>query len=276
MKIKENMNKLSPAEKKVGDYILEHPDLVQRLTISDIAQNSNVSKATVTRFCKMIGMNNFKTFQLTLVKEITSPSNINDLSKINKDDSPYQLYQKVTLSNKTALDSLIQTTNKKDFEKAVEVIKNSKRIAFFGVGGSAPISLDAENKFEKLGYPTTRSTDLHFMVSSISNFNSGDSLLLFSTSGETKDVIELTSFAKEIGVTTIAITSHEKSPLLKLADIKLCFPDLEGDQRVGSTTSRIMQLSILDALYLSVFHRTDEKVIANYQNARRIILSLRR
>src|SRR5690625_2706760 len=245
MKIKENMNKLSPAEKKVGDYILAHPNLVQRLTISDIAQNSNVSKATVTRFCKMIGMNNFKTFQLTLVKEITSPSNINDLSKINKDDSPYQLYQKVTLSNKTALDSLIQTTNKKDFEKAVEVIQNSKRIAFFGVGGSAPISLDAENKFEKLGYPTTRSTDLHFMVSSISNFNLGDALLLFSTSGETKDVIELTSIAKEIGVTTIAITSHEKSTLLKLADIKLCFPDLEGDQRVGSTTSRIMQLNIL-------------------------------
>jgi len=275
-KIEKSIKKLSPAEVKVANYILANPELTQTLTIYDLSENSGVSQATVTRFCRTIGVDNFRIFRLTLAKEINSPSDINDLNKINKDDSPYQLFQKVTLSNETALSSLNQTMSKKEFEKAVEIIKNSYRIAFFGVGGSAPIAHDAQNKFEKIGYSTTRTTDFHTMISSISNFTSKDAVVLFSTSGKTKDVLELASFAKELGIPIIALTSFITSPLTKVADIKLCFPNIEGDQRVGSTTSRILQLNILDALYLSIFHRISKKNIENYQRGRDRIFKYRR
>ena len=101
-------------------------------------------------------------------------------------------------------------------------------------------------------------------------------MVIFSTSGKTKDILEMASYAKKINVPVLAITAYTKSPLLKIASIQLCFPDIEHDQRIGSIASRIMQLNMVDALYLSVFHRIDKKTIDNYQKAREEILRLRR
>jgi DNA-binding MurR/RpiR family transcriptional regulator len=86
------------------------------------------------------------------------------------------------MSNKFALDSLEQTLNKKEFEKAVECLSQAKKIAFFGVGGSSTAALDASNKFAKLGVTTGMNTDFHTVISYISNFTSEDALVIFSTS----------------------------------------------------------------------------------------------
>ncbi|MGE6376456.1 MurR/RpiR family transcriptional regulator [Peribacillus muralis] len=276
-KIKEKSDSLSRAERQVAQYILEHADLVQTYTISEISINANVSQASVVRFCKRMGIESFKTFQLTLVKELSSThANINDLSLLRENDTPYQLFQKVTMTNKIALDSLEQTLNKKEFDKAVKCLSLAKRIAFFGVGGSSTAALDASHKFAKLGVATGMNTDFHTVISYVSNFTSEDALVLFSTSGKTKDVLEMASYAKKIDVPIVAITAYSKSPLLKLATIQLCFPDIEHDHRIGSIASRIMQLNMVDALYLSVFHRIDKQTIDNYQKAREEILRLRR
>ncbi len=276
-KIKEKADSLSRAERQVAQYILDHAELVQTYTISEISINANVSQASVVRFCKRIGIESFKTFQLTLVKELSSNhDNINDLSLLRENDTPYQLFQKVTMSNKIALDSLEQTLNKKEFDKAVECLSQAKRIAFFGVGGSSTAALDASHKFAKLGVGAGMNADFHTVISYVSNFTPDDALVLFSTSGKTKDVLEMASYAKKIAVPIVAITSYSKSPLLKLATIQLCFPDIEHDQRIGSIASRIMQLNMVDALYLSVFHRIDKQTIDNYQKAREEILRLRR
>ncbi|WP_412760744.1 MurR/RpiR family transcriptional regulator [Peribacillus frigoritolerans] len=276
-KINEKADSLSRAERQVAKYILDHADLVQTYTISEISTNANVSQASVVRFCKRMGIDSFKTFQHTLVKEMSSNNdNINDLSLLRENDTPYQLFQKVTMSNKFALDSLVQTLNKKEFEKAVECLSLAKKIAFFGVGGSSTAALDASNKFAKLGVTTGMNTDFHTVISYISNFTPEDVLVIFSTSGKTKDILEMASYAKKINVPVLAITAYTKSPLLKIASIQLCFPDIEHDHRIGSIASRIMQLNMVDALYLSVFHRIDKKTIDNYQKAREEILRLRR
>lgn len=117
-KIKEKADSLSRAERQVAKYILDHADLVQTYTISEISINANVSQASVVRFCKRMGIDSFKTFQHTLVKEMSSNNaNINDFSLLRENDTPYQLFQKVTMSNKFALESLGQTLNKKSLKK---------------------------------------------------------------------------------------------------------------------------------------------------------------
>jgi DNA-binding MurR/RpiR family transcriptional regulator len=95
-------------------------------------------------------------------------------------------------------------------------------------------------------------------------------------SGKTKDVLELSRFAKSQGATVIAITNIDKSPLYKEADIRLCTPVVEQDFRIGSIPSRMTQLTIIDSLYLSIFHSKGEKVIDKYHKARNEVIRLRR
>jgi len=44
-----------PAETKVIDHILSHPEEVIRLSITNLAENSNTSEATVVRVSQLIG-----------------------------------------------------------------------------------------------------------------------------------------------------------------------------------------------------------------------------
>ena len=104
----------------------------------------------------------------------------------------------------------------------------------------------------------------------------GDVFIAISTSGMTKDVLELAQFAQKKGATVIAITNLGKSTLHKMADINLCTPNVEQDFRIGSIPSRMTQLTIIDTLYISVFNQIGEKVIKKYHEARNEMEQLRR
>lgn len=54
-KIEQQMERFSPAEKKVAAYILDHAELVPNMTTKELAQAADTSEASVVRFCKAVG-----------------------------------------------------------------------------------------------------------------------------------------------------------------------------------------------------------------------------
>ncbi|WP_409294395.1 MurR/RpiR family transcriptional regulator [Peribacillus sp. SCS-26] len=276
-KIKSNMNSFTGAEKKVASYILEHPEFIPTMTTKELAVQADASEASVVRFCKTIGVGSFKMLKVVLAKENTlTDENINNFSLLNKKDNPQSLFNKVTYFNKTALELSLNTLDKKDFNTGVEVIKTAGKIAIFGAGGSYPPAIDAQYKFMRLGLNAAASSDFHYMVSYIAAMKKGDVFIAISTSGKTKEILQMASFAAEHGVTVIAITSLKKSPLYKIADIKLCFPDVEEEYRIGSIASRIAQLNIIDGLYLSIFHQIGSNIMESFSKSRNKVLQQRK
>lgn len=276
-RIKQNLSKLSDAERACGEYILANPELVPNMTTKDLSKNSGVSESTVVRFCKSIGIGSFKSFKLELVKELALKDyNITDFSVLEKKEEPYELFQKVTYVNKSAIEAIPASMDRRELEKAVNVIKNARRLVFYGVGGSATAAYDGYYKFFCLGYECVFQNDFHFMLSTIPFLTEKDVFIAISMSGKTKDVLELAKFAGRKGATVIAITNLEKSPLYKMADIKLCTPVVEHDFRIGSLPSRITQLTIIDALYLNIFLIKGEKILNQYHEARNEVIRLRR
>ncbi|MED4270976.1 MurR/RpiR family transcriptional regulator [Geobacillus stearothermophilus] len=53
-KIKQQMERFSPAEKKVAAYILDHAELVPNMTTKDLAQAADTSEASVVRFVSFV------------------------------------------------------------------------------------------------------------------------------------------------------------------------------------------------------------------------------
>ena len=94
-------------------------------------------------------------------------------------------------------------------------------------------------------------SDFHMMLPLVTNLKEGDIFVAISTSGRTKDVLEMAQYAKRQGATVIAITKlDQSSPLYKEADIRLCMPDVEQDHRIASIASRMTQLNMIDAYML--------------------------
>ncbi|UOY92017.1 MurR/RpiR family transcriptional regulator [Ectobacillus sp. JY-23] len=277
-KIENYMDRFSPAEKKIAVYILENAEIVPNLTTKDISANTGSSEASVVRFCKTIGIGSFKSFKLALVRDLTvAEFNINDFSITETKDEPFELFNKVTYVNKAAVEATLTTVDKKELDKAVSAMLQAEKLLFYAVGGSSVSAIDASYKFTKLGYTSLTSLDFHTMLPLAANLNPGDVLVVISTSGRTKDILEVTRFAKKRGATVLAITKLDpSSPLYKEADIKLCTPDVEQDHRIGSIASRMTQLNIIDTLYLAMFHRIGKNVLDKFVETREEVVRLRR
>lgn len=275
--IEKDLHHLSPAERKIGEYIILYPESIPNMTTKELSQKAEVSEASVVRFCKSIGMGSFKTFKLALVKDLTlTEMNVTDFSILQKKDSPYDSFQKVIQVNKLAIEACPNSMDRNELLDAVNTLKKARKIVFFGVGGSATAALDAHYKFTRLGYESITSLDFHYMLTVIPYLNKNDVFVAISTSGKTKDVLELAQFAQKKEAVVIAITNLDKSPLYKAADIRLCTPNVEQDFRIGSIASRMTQLTVIDTLYISLFHQIGEKVLKQYQEARSEMESLRR
>ncbi|WP_428908864.1 MurR/RpiR family transcriptional regulator [Niallia sp. Krafla_26] len=277
LRIEQNLPRLSEAEKKIGEYVLKHSELVPNMTTKDLSKNSGVSESSIVRFCKSIGIGSYKSFKLELVKDLAlTDVDLTDFSILQKKDEPYDLFQKVTYVNKSAIEAIPASLDRKEFENAVDTLIKAKKIIFYGVGGSSTAAFDGYYKFAKLGYQCTKEHDFHFLLSMLPFLSTTDVFVAISMSGKTKDVLELVKVAKKRGINVIAITNIDKSPLYKEADIRLCTPIVEHDYRVGSISSKMTQLTIIDALYLSVFHYKGETIINQFHDARDEVMRLRR
>ena len=275
--IRGQLSRFSRTEQKIAGYVLHHAELVPNMTTKELAAKADVSEASVVRFTKSIGIGSFKAFKILLAQElVTKEDYITDFSITQKKDSPYELFQKVVHVNRAAIDLLVASIEKKELEKAVTTLQSARRILFYGVGGSAVAAMDAQFKFAKLGYQVEYHADFHYMLSVIPFLSENDVFVAISMSGETKDVVELARFAKEQGAILISITNLNKSPLSKESDIQLSTPNVEKDFRVGSITSRMTQLTVIDSLYISLVNQIGESVIEQYQNAREQAVKLRR
>lgn len=277
-KIENYMDQFSPAEKKVARYIMENAEIVPNLTTKEVSSNAGSSEASVVRFCKTIGIGSFKAFKLALVRELTiADYNINDFSVMNTEDSPFDLFNKVTYVNKAAIEASVTAIDKKELEKAADAILHAGKILFYGVGGSSAPAMDGAYKFTRLGFTAIMLPDFHMMLPLVTNLREGDIFVAISTSGRTKDVLELARYAKKRGATVIAITKlDQSSQLYKESCIRLCMPDVEQDYRIASIASRMTQLNMIDALYVITFNQMGNQVLDQFMETRAEAVRLRK
>lgn len=265
--IRGNYGKLSDKEKKIADYILDNPQNIIHHTINQVSDEVNVAESTVFRFCQRIGFKGYQALKIGLAAEIVTP--IKDIhEKINEGDSVGTVSKKVFRSNIKTLEDTMHIIDGNTFEQAVGLILAADRVEFFGNGGSAVVALDAYHKFIRSGLQVNANLESHMQLMSASQLTDKDVALLISHSGSTKDMLDVLQILKEKGIKTISITNFAKSPLTKEVDHALYTVAEEIDFRSEAMSSRIAQLSIIDALYTNVMIAKKEKGREALQNMR--------
>jgi len=250
-KIRSYYARLSEKEKKIADYILDNPEKIIHSTINELAEDLNVADATVFRFCKRIGFKGYQAMKIALASEIIKPiQQIHE--EISENDTVKTVTEKVFKSNVQTLDNTLQILNETSIEKAVDLLKNAQRVEFYGTGGSAVIAMDAFHKFVRTGIKAFTFIDSHFQLMSASQLSDTDIAVVISHSGTNKDTLNILKTAKVNGAKTISITGYPKSPIAQLADVALITSSEETEYRSEALSSRIAQLSLIDALYVNI------------------------
>lgn len=269
-RIRSNYSRLSDKEKKIADYILQQPKAIIHHTINQIADELEVAESTVFRFCQRVGFKGYQALKIALAAEVVEP--VTDIhEKIQAGDSIQTVSEKVFRSNMKTLEDTLKITDHTALNDAVQALIHAERVEFFGIGGSAIVSIDAYHKFLRSGIRVQANLDAHMQLMSASQLGEQDVAVIISHSGSTKDMIDIMHVLRDKQVTTIAITNFAKSSLTKNADILLYTVSEETEFRSEALSSRIAELTIIDALYTNVMLAKGEAAQQALQDMRKAI-----
>ncbi|NWO13783.1 MurR/RpiR family transcriptional regulator [Virgibacillus sp.] len=269
-RIRSNYSRLSEKEKKIADYILQHPKTIIHHTINQIADELEVADSTVFRFCQRVGFKGYQALKIALAAEMATP--VTDIhEKIQAGDDVGTVSEKVFRSNMNTLEDTFKVIDQKALHEAVAALIVAEKVEFFGIGGSAIVSIDAYHKFLRSGMQVHANLDAHMQLMAASQLRAKDVAVIISHSGSTKDIMDILHVLRDKNVTIIAITNFAKSTLSKQADILLYTVSDETEFRPEALSSRIAELTLIDALYTNVMLAKGESAQQALQDMRKAI-----
>lgn len=271
LQIKTMYKDFSPKEQAIADYILKNPSKVSHSSISDLASELEIADSTLFQFTKKLGYNGFKDFKMTMLIQENDLSAISIHENIQKNDTELIMAQKVFDSNILTLTDTRKLLQEQDLKQAVNMINSSKRLFFFGVGGSGIVATDAYHKFLRSSISSFHSTDYHIQLMEVSLMTKEDCAIIISHTGKSKETIYIAESAKESGAKIIVVTSQANSPLAKLGDVVFISISEETEFRSEALASRISQLSIIDSLYVIFMFSNQKKSQESVAKVRRMI-----
>jgi DNA-binding MurR/RpiR family transcriptional regulator len=210
------------------------------------------------RFVQTVGLDSFNQLKI-IIAEILSQQDIGDLSveeyvydDILKKDSTDSIINKIAHRNIKTLQDTIKRIDSREIEKAVEAIKNARKMDIYGAGGSFIAADNARLRFYRIGKQCCATSDGNQQIVSASLLTEKDAALGISNSGRTKSTVAALKTAKECGAKTICITNYDKSPITACADIKLFSSTEDIAFFQESMTSRVAQILIVDIIYATI------------------------
>lgn len=206
-------DQLFDAEKKIAKFILNNPKKVVDMTVSELAEISDVSIASVSRFCRKVGLKGFAQLKISLAQELVDTHKSGEISNdISVDNIPQSL-QNILANKITELKQTVNLINTDEFREILEGIRDSSRVQVIAVGNTIPVAIDAAFKFNELGIPTTAGTIWETQLSYSFTLGKGDVLIAISNSGESDKVLEAVKIANHNKVMTIGITNSPHSAI---------------------------------------------------------------
>ena len=280
--LRHRYNTLSVDQKIVADYLLENKAQAALFSLKELAAACSTSETTVMRCIKKLGYDSFQVFKVDLARDYSemrtkaefanSHWRIEDgYQTITAADDMDTLKRKVIQSVSGSITGIDTLVCAQDLERAVDLILAGDRLFFYGSGGSNVIAYDAYHKFMRTGLTAIYDANSHFIIIKSGLMTAHDTVILISHTGESKEVLEAAQNAKAAGAQIIGLTSYIDSSLAKLSDVVLYSSTNDMEYYTDAMVSRLIQLVIMDMLFIATRIRMGARADQNIEIARKVI-----
>lgn len=221
-------------EQVVADYFLSKQ---KSLTISDLSKEINVSQASITRFCKKIGLNNYK--ELTFLYNLS----------LENDGGEQSVSSSVTATYHALATRSDDRYDEETVARVCELLADTKFIYFWGMGFNSYAGLDFQFKCARLGKFVSVISDEHSTRMS-ANFCETDELIMVSSLRGNSESLRLSvATAAERGAKIVLITGNPDSELRNYATETLIAASLHKNESLGNISPQIPILIQLDLIF---------------------------
>jgi DNA-binding MurR/RpiR family transcriptional regulator len=147
------LQSMSPAEQRVSRYFQDNREEVLFASASVLAKKTGTSDATVVRTAKALGFSGMDELRRTLAAELRE--NLTPAARLagtlDEVGDDLQAAFNVTLNiHQKAIEDLRRDVSPEQFEMAVQLISNARRLVIFGIGPSSAMATYFEIQLGRL------------------------------------------------------------------------------------------------------------------------------
>ena len=247
--LQQRQGQLTRSGHAVADYLLQHADEAQYLSISSLARECNVAEATVFRFCRALGFDGYHEMRIALA-QANATGTMSSQRELQPGASTETLFEHASARLFTAINGTQNALSAEAVDEAARMLREAKQVFCFGQGGSMRLANDICARFASLSTKFRTSGDSHLQLLTASLMNEADVVLFVSYSGATRDMMETLRTAKAAGAKIILLTHYEDSPGASLADVVLRCGAQESPLDSGSIPIKVAVLYVAEVLLL--------------------------
>ena len=243
-------------QKRIADFILTNISEVIYYPLSRIADEIDVSKASIVRFAKNLGFKGFPEFRENLFsnyKEIFSPGNrVRNLIDDFKGED--LTYKSITEQEIYYLMKSVNTVDDNSFLGTINLICNANRVHIMGVGPNEMLGRHLAFRLTRFGVNVINHKEggIHLLEGLI-NIKKGDVAIAYNFNRISDDQKMFSSVMRKNNVPLVLVTD-----VLTPAIIKDCEYVLFGERGPhGAFHSPLVPLAITNALLIGVAKKMD-------------------
>ncbi|ALD66502.1 MurR/RpiR family transcriptional regulator [Spiroplasma cantharicola] len=253
------------SDANIANFVIDNIKIMDNIDIRDLAKKINHSTSSVTRFIKRLGYSSFNEFKYEVKNYINSV--LVDSKYQNNENKELSLIIKSEISyiNEILEKNNIIWTKDKKIDQVIEKINLSKQIFIFAMGGTYSVAYDFCLKLQRLGFNVNVSNDSVIQETLLSaNSTKKDCLfIIFSLSGETKQLVYVAEKINEKKMFLISFTGLEENKIKKLSNLNLSIFNNDNHFKSLIKGNRISFIFLIDILIQLLINLNSEK---NYKS----------
>lgn len=260
-RIADALPNLTPAHRKMADYVLEHSFRAATMSIEEFAEATSVSTATANRFAHSLGFGGYPEFRASLVRGFESVLAPVEKMRVEltRKASSAEVMNAALADNLANLKAIQLALPPDTCEQIVTELLSAKRVFVVGFGASGYLSSILARNLELHCNHVQSLADIGgpaYGARTLLKLQERDVVMVIAFPRYARDTIIIARKARERGARIIALTDSPDSPIAPLADLALF---VESSSRFGATSDSTVCV-VIEALSAAVAHQTKNSI----------------
>jgi DNA-binding MurR/RpiR family transcriptional regulator len=252
---------LTPAERRVAEYLRDHPDQVVFASASELGTFTGTSDATVIRAARALGYSGLPELRHSLASAfavLARPAAILHERIASMSHDPDALLGRVLDDAAEVLQEARRCLSPEAFHAAATLISSARECLTFGVGLSETVAEYLARRLNRLGIGARASRQMGFgMAEDLLPLGPGDVVVVFAPGRLLREIEVLIDHAQQVGAPVILVTDTLLPVLGGRAEVTLqaiCSPAGQPGETFTATV-------ISDALVLAIAAEHEQRAV---------------
>ena len=249
--ISDKYKDLTKSEKQIADYLRKNQEESAFLSVGELASRLDLSEATLVRFARSLGFDSYpamrEVLQENFRRRVTHSARLR--SRLDDLREAGDIYERLVASEIDYMTQSLESVDREALHKAVELIKNRKRIFLFGVGPSVSLVDMMKIRLERFGRQiiplTTAGREIIEPLLSMTENNLLFVICFFDVSPALQLVLD---YARDVHCPSIMLTDTLGSIIGDKADVVLS----ARRGPVSGFHSHVVPMTIINAILLAI------------------------